>query len=96
MYYKFVVDINKYLPNQHLHILTPCPTNMEKYIKISDCGKYGYKSYGEGCGGQLWAWLNTEFAQEVGDVWDEDGFEHAIVEFELEMSMIRAEMMNCV
>ena len=29
MYYKFVVDINKYLPNQHLHILTPCPTNMD-------------------------------------------------------------------
>ena len=69
---------------------------MEGYDKISECGKYGYKSHEEGRGGQLWAWINTEYADSVGEIMYEENFEIAIDEFELELNCIRAELMNCV
>ncbi len=63
-----------------------------EYTRTSPCGKYGLKAYGgDSIGGQLWAWINTEFAENVGEIWDIDNFEIAIDEFEMEMWELAAE-----
>lgn len=63
-----------------------------QYTRTSPCGKYGLKPYGgESDGGQLWAWINTDFAENVGEIWDIDNFEIAIDEFELELKELAAQ-----
>lgn len=39
----------------------------------------------------MWAWINTDFAENVGEIWDIDNFEIAIDEFELELKELAAE-----
>ncbi len=57
-----------------------------EYVKISECGKYGAKAYGNGSpGGELWWPINEPFAEMVGEMWDIDNFEIAIDAFEEEM-----------
>ena len=65
---------------------------MKTYSKISECGKYGVKPYEGTTGGQLWAWIDTYFAEHVGDLMDIDNFEIGIDVFEEEMRIIIAEL----
>ena len=65
----------------------------QEYSRISDCGEYGIKPHGGGStGGELWAWINTEFATKVGYLMDVDNFEIGIDEFEEEMRYMVAEL----
>lgn len=59
---------------------------MSDYSEISECGQYGLKPHGgNATGGELWAWINSEFATKVGELMDCDNFLIAIDNFEEEM-----------
>jgi hypothetical protein len=60
------------------------------YSKISECGTYGFKPYGPHTdGGELWAWINTDYAMcVIDDIWHPDEMEEAIYEFKVEMKML--------
>ena len=65
---------------------------MSEYTQISQCGKYGLKPYGGNSeGGELWAWINEDFASKVGELWDCENFLTAIDNFEEEMQCIMEE-----
>ena len=48
---------------------------MSDYSEISECGQYGLKPHGgNATGGELWAWINSEFPTKVGELMDCDNF----------------------
>ena len=65
---------------------------MSDYSEISECGQYGLKTHGgNATGGELWAWINSEFPTKVGELMDCDNFLIAIDNFEEEMRCMMEE-----